>query len=367
VGDYRLLERLGDGAVRFDGPTTWNGDVTVNGIAMQFGDATVNGITVVNADVLDMDGGGNTTWNVNHNATINTQSVDSSIINTFDGTLNVAGGFVGRLTINLTGAFDEWTMAGEMNLAGSNLAAFPLERVAGSPLRVTGDVNVEHRVRIAADTNFANGSTITFASAAAQLQMTGETLVTAGAAFAGGGALANGPSGEMTLANGASLGSVSLANRGLLQIGNSPGTATVEEFENLADGTWLVEIGGHLPGTQHDRLLAGSGAQLGGSIEVALIDSGSGLFLPEIGDTFTILTSPGGVSGSFLNSPVSSAAGMQFHWSVLYHPNDVTLELVQITVPEPSTLLIAMAAGLLQFFRKLRHRRTPRIVAPIAP
>jgi hypothetical protein len=117
-------------------------------------------------------------------------------INTFDGTLNVAGGFVGRLTINLTGAFDEWTMAGEMNLAGSNLAAFPLERVAGSPLRVTGDVNVEHRVRIAADTNFANGSTITFASAAAQLQMTGETLVTAGAAFAGGGALANGPSGE---------------------------------------------------------------------------------------------------------------------------------------------------------------------------
>jgi hypothetical protein len=367
VGDYRLLERLGAGAVRFDGPTTWNGGVTVNGIAMQFGDATVNGITVVNADVLDMDGGGNTTWNVNHNATINTQSVDSSIINTFDGTLNVAGGFVGRLTINLTGAFDEWTMAGEMNLAGSNLAAFPLERVAGSPLRVTGDVNVEHRVRIAADTNYANGSTITFASAAAQLQMTGETLVTAGAAFAGGGALANGPSGEMTLANGASLGSVSLANRGLLQIGNSPGTATVEEFENLADGTWLVEIGGHLPGTQHDRLLAGSGAQLGGSIEVALIDAGSGLFLPEIGDTFTTLTSPGGVSGSFLNSPVSSAAGMQFHWSVLYHPNDVTLELVQITVPEPSTLFIAMAAGLLQFFRKLCHRRTPRIVAPIAP
>lgn len=354
-----------DGAVRFDGPTAWNGDVTVNGIAMQFGDATVNGITSVDAEVLDMDGGGNTVWNVNHNATINTQSVDSSIINAFDGTLNVAGGFVGKLTINLTGAFDEWTMAGEMNLAGSNLAAFPLERVAGSPMRVTGDVNVEYRVRIAADANFANGSTITFENESDQLQMSGETLVTAGAAFAGGGMLANAPTGEMTLANGASLGSVSLANRGLLQIGNSPGTATVEEFENLPDGTWLVEIGGHLPGTQHDRLLAGSGAQLGGSIEVALIDAGSGLFLPEVGDTFTILTSPGGVSGSFLNSPVSTAAGMQFHWSVLYHPNDVTLELVQITVPEPSTLFIAMAAGLLHFFRM--HRRTPRIMAPIAP
>ena len=345
-----------DGAVRFSGPTTWNGDVTVNGIALQFGDATVSGITVVDADVLDMDGGGNTVWNVNHNATINTQSVDSSIVNTFDGTLNVAGGFVGKLTINLTGVFDEWTMAGEMNLAGSNLAAFPLERVAGSPLRVTGDVNVQYRVRIAADTTFANGSTITFENDSNQLQMSGETLVSAGAAFAGGGTLANGPSGEMTLADGASLGGTSLINRGLLQVGNSPGTATVEEFESLSDGTWLVEIGGHLPGTQHDRLLAGSGAQLGGLVEVALIDAGNGLFLPEIGDTFTILTSPGGVSGSFLNAPVSSAAGKQFHWSVLYNPNDVVLQLVQITVPEPNALTLA-ALGLVILRRRLRNTR----------
>lgn len=342
-----------DGAMRFNGPTTWSGDISIHGVALQFGDATVSGATELYADVLDMDGGGNTIWDINHNALISAVSIDSSVSNTFDGTMNVEGGFVGKLTISLVGAFEEWTMAGEMNLAGQSLAAFPIERMAGSPLRVTGDLNIEYRVRIAADTTFAASSAITFENDSDQLQMSGETLVAAGAAFAGGGTLANGPSGEMTLADGASLGGTSLTNRGLLEIGDSPGTATVEEFVNQSDGTWLVEIGGHLPGTEHDRLLAGSGAQLGGSIEVDLIDAGGGLFLPSIGDTFTILTSPGGVSGNFLDDPISSAAGQQFHWSVIYNPNDVVLQLVEITVPEPATLSLASFVGLAIAFRRI--------------
>jgi hypothetical protein len=355
-GNFTTPSKLGsDGSVRFDGPTSWDGAVDVDGIAMQFGEATVSGPTVIDADVLDMDGGGNTTWNVNQSTMINTESVDSTIINTFDGTMNVEGGFAAKLTINLTGAFDEWTMAGEMNLAGQSLAAFPIERVAGSPLRVTGDLNVEYRVRIAADTTFAASSAIAFENASDQLQLSGETLVAAGADFAGGGTLAVGPSGEMTLADGASLGGTSLTNRGLLQVGNSPGTATVEEFVNQSDGTWLVEIGGHLPGTEHDRLLAGSGAELGGTLQVDLIDAGGGLFLPMIGDTFTILTSPGGVSGTFLNDPVSSAAGQFFHWSVIYNPNDVVLQLVAITVPEPTALVVAAIAALAITGRRVRR------------
>jgi hypothetical protein len=217
-------------------------------------------------------------------------------------------------------------------------------------------LNVEYRVRIAADTTFAASSSTTFENESDQLQLSGETLVAAGADFAGGGTLAVGPSGEMTLADGTSLGGTSLTNRGLLQVGNSPGTVTVEEFVNQSDGTWLVEIGGHLPGTEHDRLLAGSGAELGGQLEVDLIDAGGGLFLPELGDTFTVLSSPGGVSGSFVNDPISSAAGQQFHWSVIYNPNDVILQLVQITVPEPSTGVLAIISAGAAWLR--RQRRT---------
>jgi hypothetical protein len=183
--------------------------------------------------------------------------------------------------------------------------------------------------------------------------MTGDTHVAAGATFHGPGTLANGTTGEMTLADGASLGDVKLANRGLLEVGNSTGTATVEHFQNLADGTWLVEIGGYLPGTEHDRLLAGGGGTLDGLIEVDLIDAGAGLFLPQIGDMFTIFTSPGVVNGTFLNAPVSAAAGQQFHWSVIYTPNDVVLQLAEITVPEPSTLALVAAAGLL-ILRRVR-------------
>ena len=50
-------------------------------------------------------------------------------------------------------------------------------------------------------------------------------------------------------------------------------------------------------------------AVLDGLLEVSLIDTGNGLFLPQIGDEFTILTSLGGVPDEFLNNPVSMAAG----------------------------------------------------------
>lgn len=342
-----------EGAVRLNGPTTWDGNVTINGIAQQIGDATITGATVIHADVLDMDGAGSTTWNVSRNAVIHTGSVDSSISNTFDGTLNVSGGILGRLTLNLTGAFDHWIMAGEMNLAGENFSAFPIDRLHGSHMRLTGELNLNHQVRIAADTTFDNSSTTTFASAATTVQMTGNTFVSAGATFVGAGTLANGVPGEMTLADGIILNELTLSNRGLLQIGTSPGTATVEAFENLADGTWLVELGGHLPGTEFDRLLAGSGALLDGLLEVELVDAGGGLFLPEVGDMFTILTSPGDLLGTFVNNPVSQAAGQQFHWNVLYEPNDVILQLVDITtVPEPTSLaLVGCLALFLGFAR----------------
>ncbi|MGE0769937.1 MAG: hypothetical protein AB7L90_26155, partial [Hyphomicrobiaceae bacterium] len=294
-----------EGAVRFGGDTDWDGDVTIDGIAMQTGDATVSGPTVVTADVLDMDGGGGTEWNVNHSLVANVGSVDSSLSNTFDGVMNIGGGFVGDgLTVNLTGAFAEWTMAGEMNLSGMSLASFPLDRLSGDRMRVTGDVNVEHRVRVSADVTFENSSVVSLDESDTRLQLTGQTTVKSNATFSGDGILENGTTGEMILADNVSLGGVGLSNRGLLAIGNSAGTAAVDRFTSYSSGTWLVELGGILP-SDFDRLLMGGAATLAGEIEVDLIDAGGGLFLPEVGDTFTILTSLGGVNGTFENNPIS--------------------------------------------------------------
>ena len=346
-----------DGSVSFNGPTVWDGNVTINGAARQNGVATVAGNTIIDADTLDMDGAfGPTTWNVHSNAIINAASIDTTFGNIYDGTLNVGAGFFGQLTINIDSLAPQWTMAGEMNLNGVAAAAFFLNRVGGSHLRISGDVNVTHRVRITSDATFGDDSVTSFADAAAALQMTGRTLVASDAAFEGEGTLDNGAAGEMTLASGATLDQVGLVNRGLLQVGNSPGIAAVDRFANMASGAWSVEIGGHVAGAEHDLLIAsGGGAVLDGTIEVDLIDAGGGLFLPQIGDAFTVLTAVGGVSGMFLNDPISSAAGMQFHWSVLYHPNDVTLVLADVTVPEPATLgLVAVGAIASALGRRLR-------------
>ncbi len=355
-GQFTTFSNLSnDGSVNFNGETEWNGMVTINGVARQVGNAGVTGPTTINAGVFDMDGNGGSTWNVNSVAMINAAHIDSSISDTFDGTIDVGSGFLPRLTINLDDSHAQWTMAGEMSLSGVPGASFFTNRLAGSHMRLNGDLNLNRLAGIAADATFANGSTLNFAHATTALRMNGTTRVEAGAVFTGPGTLRNGPTGQMTLASGVSLGQVGLVNENLLAVGDSAGIATVDRFENLADGVWNVELGGYLAGAEFDLLVVGGGAALlDGMIEVELIDSGGGLFLPMIGDEFTILTALSGVTGEFIHDPVSMAAGLTFHWSVLYNPNDVTLRLTDVTVPEPSAWGLAMLGTLAWMSRRAR-------------
>jgi hypothetical protein len=77
-------------------------------------------------------------------------------------------------------------------------------------------------------------------------------------------------------------------------------------------------------------------------LEVDLIDAGAGFFLPEVGDQFTVLTSLGNIIGKFDKEPISMENGMNYQWSVLYNPHDVILELASISVPEPTTAVLAL-------------------------
>ena len=346
-GTFATFNNLShDGSVDFNGQTNWDGDIAVNGIARQIGDATVVGASTITAQVLDMDGNGATTWQVNNNFIINTGHIDSGQSNTFDGTINIGSGFFPRLTISLDDPQGVWTMAGELNLSGVPGALFSTNRLFGSTVRVSGEVNLNRLAGISADATFTNSSTLSFENAATALRMNGTTQVESEAEFVGEGILRNGSTGHLTLASGLSLGQVGLVNDGLLDVGNSPGIATVDRFENSDNGVWHVELGGYLAGSEFDLLLVGGGSSLlDGLLEVSLIDTGSGLFLPEIGDEFKILASVGGVSGQFLNNPVSHAAGKAFHWLVEYNSNDVTLILADIVVPEPATgVLLTLCA-----------------------
>jgi hypothetical protein len=225
-------------------------------------------------------------------------------------------------------------VGGDLRLTG-DLTLYPT-RLAGSKVNFLGALNLASgRAQITADASFGDGSEITIAAATAILRMRGETTVLAGAAFPGAGTLRNGVDGVMTLDDGATLDQTGLINDAMLRSAPAAAAASVDRFQNSASGTFQVSIGGHLPGPEHDLLIvSGGAAALAGTIQVELIDTGSGMFHPAIGDEFTILTSLDTISGTFANSPVTVAAAGTYGWTVVYTPNTVVLRLNSF-VPAP--------------------------------
>lgn len=331
------------GAVNFNGSTTWSGTTTINGFARQVGDATVSTPTTINATVLDMDGTTNTTWTINHSLTVNTQAIEQGS-QQFDGTLNMNAGAVGRLTVNLADPGASWTMDGTMNLAG--LGVLTTTRVAGSRMIVTGDLNMGTGIaQITADTAL-QGADLNI-NAGGTLRMRGTTTVDSHTQFSGTGVLHNGIGGTMVLDSGTAMAGVGLLNSGVLSVGgDGPGSAGMDRVTFAADSVWEVGIGGYAA-VQVDRLnvTGASGASLGGVLSVSLLDLGIG-FAPQIGDEFLIITSlQGGNTGMFINDPVTLAGGLTYEWSVITSPHRVYLRLDNV-VPAPGSVALLGLGGL---------------------
>jgi hypothetical protein len=106
---------------------------------------------------------------------------------------------------------------------------------------------------------------------------------------------------------------------------DSPGfsPAAVSRGSVSYNGTLKVEIGGMTAGSEYDQLnhILGAGvAELGGTLEVALINA----FVPSLGDTFEILTATGGVTGMFAGEMLPSL-GPLLALDTFYGPNAVHL------------------------------------------
>jgi hypothetical protein len=324
------------GAVDFNGPTTWNGDVTVVGAARQRGDATVFGPTTIDATRFDFDGDGATAWSIGNSLTVAATYLDAGTQNILDGDILITGTFLGKLTMLLEAPSTHWTMNGTMDLGG--IGGLLSTRVAGSEMRVTGDLNVSGRIQVTADTILKAGSITALETPTSVLRLSGDSLIEVNASLVGEGTIEVGAGGHLSLVNLVSLNNLGLRNFGELELGGSPGEAIVDRFENASGGTWIVEIGGDTPGLEHDFLTVSSGdALLDGILDVRVIDAGSGLFEPLIGDSFTILSAPGSVSGSFDNAPISFVPGKIYLWTVSTTPDEVAVHLDDI-VPCPADL-----------------------------
>lgn len=86
-------------------------------------------------------------------------------------------------------------------------------------------------------------------------------------------------------------------------------------------GTLEAELGGTADG-ESDRLVHSGVAQLGGVLDVSLING----YTPTLGDTFELITAAGGVNGAFSDINTPALTGLSF--DVVYTPLSVLLEIV---------------------------------------
>lgn len=326
---------MADGGVTFAGPTSWGGTVTIDGAARQNANASVVFATTINADEFDMDGGGGvspSTWNINQSLVINAERIDQEDGNNdngrFDGTLNIAGGLLASLTVNIPEPGWYWHMAGTMNLTG-DLVLF-MTRLNGTRVSVTGDLNVTSgKVHVNSDMTLNSSADISI-PANGILRLNGATAVLP-ANFNGTGILQNGQDGEMSFANNVDTNSVGVVNRGQLTISNQHTFAMVDRFQQTADGELRLTVGGYAPGVEHDMLVVTGGtAQLGGELVITMPDLGGDQFYPQVGDEFVIITADDGVLGIFADEPVTIIDDLTFQWTVDYHPFSATLRLVSV-------------------------------------
>jgi hypothetical protein len=94
------------------------------------------------------------------------------------------------------------------------------------------------------------------------------------------------------------------------------------DLANLKNGTLAFDLGGTAV-NQYDVIDVGRFAFLDGTLKVSLVDAGSGVFTPSVGNTFTILTADEGVQGTFDDLQLPGG----FTWNVTYGANNVTLSV----------------------------------------
>ncbi len=192
-------------------------------------------------------------------------------------------------------------------------------------LEVTGNVDLYHG-RLTLD-----GGTIN----ATQLQLHGEELIDPAA-----NQFETGDS-RVTLTGSGQINAAVTNGGGFVEPGLGAGRlGLLGDFTQNLEGTLAIELGGtdnsDLLNLQFDQLLIDGTATLDGTLDVSLLDLGSGMLVPQLGDSFDILSATGGITGVF-DSEVLPALDAGLRWLVQYDPDEVRLEVLSLLTADFDT------------------------------
>jgi outer membrane autotransporter protein len=165
------------------------------------------------------------------------------------------------------------------------------------------------------------------------LTLTGANTYTGPTIVDGGSLIVDGSIGTgLTTINAAGLlggrGTIggSVVNSGIVSPGNPLGTLTINgNYTQNGGGTLRIEIAGAGAG-QHDLLIVGGSANLGGTLQLVRLNN----FQLQPGEQITFLNASGGVTGTF--STVQNnvlATGTVLSSKILYNTNSVVLQVQQ--------------------------------------
>lgn len=156
-------------------------------------------------------------------------------------------------------------------------------------------------------------------------------------------------------------GTGSLFFEGDLNPGNSPGLVSVagDMALGLSSHT-IMEVAGLARGTEYDAFNIGGELWLGGELEVSLYDTGSGLFDPQLGDTFDLFMADT-ITGDFdLWTLAALGGGLGWQLDVLADAIGLTdvvrLSVVTSAVPVPPAVWL-FGSGLLGLIGVARRRQ----------
>ena len=375
---YEAIGVAGTGRFIQDGGTHTVSNSLILGYASRGGyDLSGSGSLIASAETIGLAGTGRFTQDggthtVTGNLTLGDLSGSSGTYNLNAGTFNV-GNIVngsGSGTFNLDG--------GTLNLTGStiNVDTFNVGNAAGSngnfvlssgeglttsteTIGVSGAGRFtqnggQHRVGtliLAAN----SGSTGTYNLNGGTLTVNNRIINNEGGNFNVGAGTTVTVSGTGFINHGQLNGSGTIAGNlnsdGSVAPGNSPGTLVVSgNYNQSPSGTLVIEIGGLLAGTEYDVLNVSGTATLDGTLNVSLFDLGSGLFAPEAGDSFDILTAEL-LQGSFSALSFAALLDPSLNWQVSYLTDavgstDVVRLSVVSAVPVPAAVWL-LGSGLL--------------------